>query len=150
MNKFGDLQVKGSDFVKWPQVGASVTGVVTNIYTDTPSFPPTQDPKTGEMKYPEECPHVELQTAEGKRTLSATQTVLRNLLIERQDEFDVGDTITVTFSGQAGNAKLFTLEVQKAATAAPAPASQAAPQAAPAVAPPPAPAAPAEGQPPPV
>jgi hypothetical protein len=95
-----------------------------------------------------ECPHLDLALADGTtKTLRCSQTAMWRLVLDRKDELAVGHYVKFTLSGQSGNAKLFSMEVTPAATAA-APAPQA--PAAPAVAPPPAPAAPAEGQPPPV
>ena len=93
----------GGNFAKWDILGRKYGGIVVRKYVDTPNF---------EDAVP--CPHVDL--ADGT-TVSATQTVLRNLLIERDEEFDVGDYVEITWSGQAGNAKLFTLVVAHAGTA---------------------------------
>lgn len=131
-NPFGDLAVSSGNFVKWPVLGTSVTGVILRAYEDTPSFDDAVP-----------CPHIDLQTVDGEKTVSATQTALRNLLIQRQSELTTGRTITITYSGNAGNAKLF--DIAFADAAAPAPAVAAA-----APAPAAAPAAPAAGMAPPV
>lgn len=118
-NAFAGLEpTSGGDYVKWELVGQSVTGTIQRLWVEVPPF----DDST------EECPHLEILTTEGAKTLRGTQTNLRNKLIELGPQLAPGVGITITFSGLAGRAKNFDVTLS-------APAAGAAPAAAPVAAP---------------
>lgn len=71
----------GGDFVRFESVGDSVTGTITGITTH--AFEPGKP-----------VPQLFLSTADGDRTLTASQVQLKALLVELRPE--VGDVITVT------------------------------------------------------
>lgn len=109
MGAYGSMKKKGGgDYMKWESPGDSITGVVVEKGVGTNPFDDDA-----------EVPELRIESAvEGLKTITATQVVLHDLIIEKDDDFDEGDTITITFSGMAGQAKLFTLEVGGSATAA--------------------------------
>lgn len=108
-----DVQPTGGDFVKFNNIGDTVIGTITAIRKQ-------RFEDKGEVTY---APQIDLDTADGERTLTAGAVKLRQLFIEQRPE--VGDRIKVTHTGVAGRVKLFTLDVKRAEMAKAAPAKAA-------------------------
>lgn len=97
-----DVQPTGGDFVKFNEVGDTVIGTITAIRKQ-------RFEDSDGVTY---APQLDLDTADGERTLTAGAVKLRQLFIEQRPE--VGDRIKVVHTGKSGRVKLFSLDVRKA------------------------------------
>jgi hypothetical protein len=93
------------NFVKWENVGDSVSGEVLDV-------------SLGKDFNGDPAPQLVIETDEGVKTVTAGQKVLQTRLAENRPE--VGDEVTITFSGRGEprakgqeGAKLFDVEVTR-------------------------------------
>ena len=100
-----EIQPTGGDFVKFNEVGDSVIGTITAIRKQ-------RFEDSDGVTY---APQIDLDTADGERTLTAGAVKLRQLFIDQRPE--VGDRIKVVHTGKSGRVKLFTLDVRRAGEA---------------------------------
>jgi hypothetical protein len=96
-----EIQPTGGDFVKFAEIGDSVIGTITAIRKQ-------RFEDSDGVTY---APQIDLDTADGERTLTAGAVKLRQLFIEQRPE--VGDRIKVVHVGKSGRVKLFTLDVRR-------------------------------------
>ena len=93
---YDDFSVPESDFITFEEPGDSFTGVVRGL--DSQLFQGDTEPKP------------QLIFDDDKRLTCGPRNLLTQVLTERPR---IGDTVTVTFTGLQGRAKLFTLEIER-------------------------------------
>ena len=93
------IETGGGRYFKFDHPGARVTGVIRQVelawnYDQTA-----------------QVPELTLDTAEGEKIVTCSNTVLYNKTLELQDQLLPGVTVTITHTGMAGRAKLFDVVV---------------------------------------
>lgn len=102
MGTYGHLQPIEGDYVKWQNVGDNVSGTIARLGSGQ-DFDGTR-----------EVPEIDIALADGSvRTVTCSQTNLYNQIValDHANQLVVGGAISITFSGMAGNAKLFTIDL---------------------------------------
>ena len=127
-NPFANVPVRGGSYLKFEMPGVSHQGIIkgTRIGTSLP------DPQTKETR---PVPEIILDVAGEERILGCENAALNNWAVQNGEQIaaSIGQVLTVTHTGKAGQVKLY--ECQIGGTVAPAAVQAEVPQAAPAVAP---------------
>lgn len=97
------IAVTDGDFVKFDNIGDSITGRIAGMSTKT---------FTNDNGGTDIVPQILLVTEDGaEKTLTAGAVLLRKRLIEQKP--DVGDEVRVTYVGKEGKTKHYTVEVRR-------------------------------------